>query len=1471
MSMHVEWLSLIEISGAFLAEPILDQAFPQGLEGLETSKKQAFRQTYEEWREALDTGDELQAKLHQEWINWVLKTGLEWDEDDEAEELKAGVNVPADLKLELLEHNLTLKPDYALFGSDANKPYLLVTSYPAHIELTEVVAGDGWSTTPAERMSHLCRATGTRLGLVTNGEQWMVVDAPEGGITSHASWYARLWSQEPVTLKAFFSLLNIRTVFSGFGLDAKHLTELLDDSLKHQDEVTETLGAQVQRAVEVLIQSIDRINNDANGELLIGVEPTELYEAGLTYMMRLVFLLCAEERGLLLLGDETYEANYAVSTLRMKLREEAGLHGEEVLSYRNNAWARLLAVFRAVYGGVEHEGMRMPALGGSLFDPDRFPFLEGRSKDSNWKIEEARPLPIDNRTVLLFLDAIQLYQGRTLSYRALDVEQIGYVYEGLLERTVIRSPDVTLELDSTKNAKKPWLLLGELESAKLDGTAAVNALLRERTGSSASRITNDLAKEVSEGESEKLLLACQNDTELRDRIRPYYHFLRTDAWGNPLLYPKDAFMVATGADRRETGAHYTPKSLTEAIVLETLEPIVYIGPSEGKERGDWQLKSPAQLLALKICDPAMGSGAFLVQVCRYLSERLGEAWALAEEAGKIITSEGQVVDALTTQDPLPKDGEERQVIARRLVAEHCLYGVDVNPLAVELAKLAIWLVTLSKGRPFGFLDHNLKAGNSLLGIHDLDQLYYLSMQPEGMAAGGGASKQLFAQGIETAVKEALALREEIRSRPVHDIRDVEVMAHLNQQAQALLAIPELIADALIGEALVAADKPAKLKSALTRLSLVVGEALNSPVNAQVLKRKTAHLLATDVDSNVPRKLFHWPLAFPEVFLVEDRGFDAIVGNPPFLGGQRITGVMGTAFRNFLVEYLVRSARGSADLVAYFFRQAYKLLKKEGGFGLVAVNTISEGDTRQVGLEHLTGELGATIYAAYPNEAWPGAAAVVTSRVHIRKGSWAGDVRLGYRIVDQISPFLSDKEEWTPKRLAVNGKKSFQGSIVLGMGFVITVESALAMLRQEPRNREVLFPYLNGKDLNSDPEQKPSRWVINFWDWPEEKAKEYIEPYRVVMEEVKPERQRKKTNGNYKLRKPLPQRWWQFGEKRPGLYHTLGRGHNFVTHPSDWDSAKKPMVRVLVIPETTKYCEFAFSRTDIVLSHMIKVIAFDGYHEFALLSSTIHEAWARKHSSTLETRLKYITSSAFETFPFPMISDLPYLEGAGEKFYLLRESFMKSAGVGLTKLYNRFHDSKEINESFIEMRKLHKQIDEAVVSAYGWDDLSLEHDFHEVDYLPENDRVRFTISEKARNEVLDRLTVLNKERHHAEQKELGVVRLPKKSTKYKMVASDSELDKVAEPKPQMSFFDDTGSAPELTPVKTVKGNQWGAESIDQILAWLEDKAPNWYTKEAILTACGASVADWQSAIGELLNDGDIESKIVDSISRYRATE
>lgn len=870
--LHHDWLALIEISGPFLAVPVLKEAFPQGLEELDGLKRKRLRQAYEEWREALETDDPQFAELHAAWINEVLSRGLELDEDGKGDVLKRAAWCAANLKVTLPEHGVVLSPDLAVIDEQrANKPLMLIHTYVQDVDLDAVLKLDGWAATPADRMVQLCRATGCRLGLVTNGERWMLVDAPVGAVTTFASWYARIWSQEPVTLQAFVHLLGIRRFFVD---EAEQLPALFDRSLKYQDEVTDALGEQVRRAVEVLIQALDKADQDRDRELLRDVKESELYEAALTVMMRLVFLLSAEERGLLLLGDERYEANYALSTLRMQLRKES----EEILERRWDAWSRLLAIFRAVFGGIEHENLRLPALGGSLFDPDRFPFLEGRAKGSNWRTDTAKPLPIDNRTVLLLLEAIQQFQGRTLSYRALDVEQIGYVYEGLLERTVKRTAEVTLELDGTKSAKAPWVTLAELESARLDGAERLAELLQERSCSSASRVRNDLSKPVDDTLADRLLAACHGDTALRDRIKPFARLVRTDPWGYPLVYPADAFIVTTGSDRRETGTHYTPKSLTEAIVTETLTPIAYVGPADGTPREQWVLKSPAQLLDLKICDPAMGSGAFLVQACRWLADRVVEAWSQAEGTGKAVSVDGEVLDAPDTKEPLPRDTEVRTVIARRLIAERCLYGVDLNPLAVELAKLSIWLVTLAKGRPFGFLDHNLRCGDSLLGIHRLNQLTQLSMNPTGQG-----QLRLFGQNIEQALREAIELRSRLREMPIRDIRDVEAMAHLDADAHRRLKVPESIADAFIGEVFASGGNGAQLESALASLSAHAGQVVGGDQESLTTMRRRANItLSAQLPRVGPaRRPFHWPLEFPEVFASAAPGFDATLGNPPW--------------------------------------------------------------------------------------------------------------------------------------------------------------------------------------------------------------------------------------------------------------------------------------------------------------------------------------------------------------------------------------------------------------------------------------------------------------------------------------------------------------------------------------------------------------------------------------------------------------
>jgi hypothetical protein len=1324
-----EWLNLIEVSGPFLAVPVLRNVFPQGLEALPSGRPQRLRRTYEEWRDAVDMDDLDLPALHAAWIDDVLRTALEMDETV----LRKGTTLPERLTIAMPEHGVTVAPDLALVNpTKSDEPLVLIHVYEPDTDLDATRRFDGLAITPADRMVALLRATGCPTGIVTNGERWMLVHAPVGAVAGFASWYARLWGQEPETLRAFVSLLGVRRFF---GPEDGKLPVLYERSLTHQDDVTEALGEQVRRAVEVLVQALDRADQDRNRELLRDVDPRELYEAGLTVMMRLVFLLAAEERALLRLGDPRYDSFYAISSLRMQLRADS----EEILERRRSAWSRLLALFRGVYGGIDHPTLRLPALGGSLFDPDRYPFLEGRKKGTSWRSDPAEPLPIDDRTVLLLLEAIQTFEGRTLSYRALDVEQIGHVYEGLLERTVKRVDDVTLELDSGAKAKSPRVTLGEMESARLDGTVKVAGLLKERSERSESAIRNALERETDDRLAARLLTVCRGDIGLRDRILPYAPLLRTDPWGYPLVHHKGAFVVVLGADRRESGTHYTPKSLTEKIVEQTLTPIAYRGPAEGKAPEDWELKSAEELLDLKICDPAMGSGAFLVQACRWLSERLVEAWSVTEGGGKRINSEGCIVEDATAEgfEPLSQDAEERAIVARRLVAERCLYGVDKNPLAVELAKLSLWLTTMSKGRPFGFLDHNLRSGDSLLGIHDLGQLVELDMSPKGKT-----QLRLFGRTIRSAVDKALELRARLREISIRDIRDVEAMVALDEQSRGELALPTLIADAFVGIVL-AEERSGERTARIETLAAFADAAANGDTPAKgLLLHDASNDLAKDAPEGGARRPFHWPIEFPEVFLRDNRGFDAFVGNPPFLGGQRITGTMGTVFRDWLVAQIAEGRRGSADLVAYFFLRAFSLLRHQGNFGLLAVNTIAEGDTRQVALEAML-RVGAVIHAAYPNEPWPGTAAVATSRVHVRKGDWRGARNFLGRAVAVISAFLSDQEEWSPSRLKANEGIAFQGSIPLGRGFVLSAEEANQMLDDDPRNGEVIHRYMTGDDLLSSLDQAPQRYVINFWDWPENKASTYTAPYRWLEQNVRLERSTDK-------RRERREKWWLFAERASTLYHSIGRGSNFSRHPAGWVCDEVTLPTILFHPFTSKYVCFDFVENDCVFAGPHNVIASNDSRLFLFLQSNIHDAWARKNNSTMISRLRYTPTDCILTFPLSLDEVDPcHAETLAKQYIYCRKAVSTSCGAGLTQAYNRLHTPSAVEREVNELRQIIREMDCTITRAYKWDDIDLGHGFHVVPYLPENDRTRFTISEPARLEVLRRLADLNRQRYQEE--------------------------------------------------------------------------------------------------------------------------
>jgi hypothetical protein len=272
-------------------------------------------------------------------------------------------------------------------------------------------------------------------------------------------------------------------------------------------------------------------------------------------------------------------------------------------------------------------------------------------------------------------------------------------------------------------------------------------------------------------------------------------------------------------------------------------------------------------------------------------------------------------------------------------------------------------------------------------------------------------------------------------------------------------------------------------------------------------------LAAELPKGVlERRPVHWPLVFPEVFS-QKAGFDAIIGNPPFLGGKKITPAQGQAYREFLVENVAHGSRGNADLVAYFELRVHQLLHSAGQSGVIATNSLAQGESREVSLD-LLAHGGVEIRRAIKSAAWPSRSAVLEYCA-----VWTSKARLeasAQRVLGQVaapngistSLNLKTRQSSWVEGLKCNSGTSFQGAIVLGLGFTLSREKAHAWMTEDPRCAGVLSPYLNGQDINGRPRHDTDRWIINFGEMTEDQAKEYPLAYRQVKELVWPERRTK---------------------------------------------------------------------------------------------------------------------------------------------------------------------------------------------------------------------------------------------------------------------------------------------------------------------------------------------------------------------------
>ncbi|MEH2369898.1 type IIL restriction-modification enzyme MmeI [Nostoc sp.] len=600
------------------------------------------------------------------------------------------VESPEDLAVSLPEYGETLQPTYAVPNPDNGGWLMLVQVISPGTGLDRVsenTKSTGWHANPQGKFERLLREKEIPVGILCNGIELRLVYAPRGESSGHLTFPVQAMCEVSgrLILGAMQMLLEEQRVFNA--PTDRRLVALLQNSRKYQNEVSTKLSEQVVDALWELLRGFQTANATANGLLLDDIaqnEPQHIYGGLITVLLRLVFLLYAEDEGLMPQGS-IYTRNYSVTGLYERLREDAGNY-PDTMEQRYGAWAWLLSLFRLVYDGGCHADLYLPARHGQLFDPDEYAFLEGRSRNTTYKEWELiEPPRISDGVVHEVLQGLLVLDGERLSYRALDVEQIGSVYSAIMGYEVNNAASKSIGVWSKPKGAKTSVTV----------VVSVDEVLNTKANDRAKYLKEVAGCEIS-GKSLTELKQAKTAEDLIAALG------RKISLQTPALLAAGSLYLQPGEERRRSGSHYTPRALTEPIVKETLRPVL---------EALGERPTPEQILALKICDLAVGSGAFLVEACRQLAEKLVKAW----------NQHGMISDVPSDEEPL--------LYARRLVAQRCLYGVDKNPFAVNLAKLSLWLVTLAKKHPFTFLDHALKCGDSLVGL-TRDQLVKFSWEKD---------------------------------------------------------------------------------------------------------------------------------------------------------------------------------------------------------------------------------------------------------------------------------------------------------------------------------------------------------------------------------------------------------------------------------------------------------------------------------------------------------------------------------------------------------------------------------------------------------------------------------------------------------------------------------------------------------------------------------------------------------------------
>lgn len=959
---NVKWWSELK-HGGMLISPVLVEQYFENIDKLSNYKYNQLRDKYisfESIRSSKKDIAKIDTEVINKWVDYVIQVILEHNPDNIAK----GKYISDKYKLRtILGQSLT--PDRVIFSDASRKNPILLVS----IQKTDKI-GVGKDRKKYTEFIELLRGTGVKLGLLTNGVQFRLCYA---GIDYDAwtEWDASMWFIEAEwrkQLDGFIALVGKK----GLEIEDNNpkLKRIIEESRNKQSEISDILGQQIREAVEILINQLD-ITVKTNPELLEAITKdidntrksdqqinNALYQAASRIIMRIVVLLFAEARNLLPMDIIQYNESYGIEGLFEQLK--MALVYENKLSVKNqySAWRRIISLFNLVHEGSSHYVVPLQGYGGILFERGNL-----KSEDEILQciaIFESIDFKLSDYQVYEILEKIKIgklkvKQGNKnvwvkgpVDFADLKTEYIGIMYEGLLDYSLKRATETLIVINI---GKQPILPLSNLEKMTDKEIKELIKKLKEEN-----KNNNDGDNETFNGEDDEIDRGIDNEesefeytnkdqeeliSEVDKRVRAWglrvvklqkkvkktklmdeatYNKLcikEADKLIIKILHKNEYYIASQGGTRKGSGTFYTKPGLAIPTTQRTLKPLLYEIDSEGNDIP----KTPKEILQVKVCDPTCGSGTFLVAATDYITDALTKSILYNNSykshygtKTKVLpfgkNSSGKLDEELIPVPPDdPKFEEFLRVYLRRHVVERCIYGVDINPMAVELAKLSLWINTMNEKLPFTFLDHKIKVGNGIVGTW-FDQFKHypiLAWKREG-------GDKSHSNGVHYKKGEWTKLIKEFFDKTVKPdmVRYIEHIEYIQKQEQCdtyftnehiesalenvINALDEFNDLPISASGMKAKEEVYKNKIINNEFIKVLKEAFDEwcalwfwpadELNEDVPLPTNFHNMTLKTKQRVKKisqeiKFFHWELEFPDVFAVKDRGFSAILGNPPW--------------------------------------------------------------------------------------------------------------------------------------------------------------------------------------------------------------------------------------------------------------------------------------------------------------------------------------------------------------------------------------------------------------------------------------------------------------------------------------------------------------------------------------------------------------------------------------------------------------